>query len=162
MSYLDKFPRFSDLLPDDIAVLERVLVVESFRPGYSFVREGDRVGATAAAMYIILDGEVQVQARAPQGGFGVRRTIRAGELFGHYALILEQSRTATCVATTSVTVARLDRRVFDELNRRTGGLPARFQFALARQLAADMRELRALLANVVATGDEGLIHGPSV
>lgn len=151
---LRRFRLFDDLTDPDVAILERLFVEQRVAPGHVLVREGDRADALTAAMFLLLDGQVGVAAAAPEGGFGVRRTLLPGQVFGAVALVADLPRTATCRAITPVTVARLDRRTFDELFRRNVGVHARFQLVVARSLAADLRALRELLVASLASGDE--------
>jgi CRP-like cAMP-binding protein len=109
-------------------------------------------------MYFLIEGSVGVSAKAPEGGFGVQRTIGAGEIFGTVALVADVPRTATCRALSPVKVAKLDRRTFEELFRRNVGLHARFQLLIARNLATDLRRLRAALVASFAAGDENALR----
>ena len=143
--WLANFPAFAALGEADRTLLERVLVVDTARPGFVFIHEGDRASGVTAAMFFLIEGEVSVVARAPDGGFGVQRTLGPGHSFGSVALVADVARTATCTAKTTVTYARLDRVVFSELFRKNIGLHARFQLAIARGLASDLRALRESL-----------------
>jgi CRP-like cAMP-binding protein len=154
MSYLRRFPRFDGLTGGDMALLERILVVETVKKGHVFVREGDYATAMNAAMYVVIEGNIEVHVNRPEGGFGIQRELGPGVVFGHVALVADVRRTATCTAATPVTVARLDRRTFEELNNGQIGLYARFQLVVARQLASDMRGLREALGRSIATGEE--------
>jgi CRP-like cAMP-binding protein len=156
---LRRLPRFAPLTDDDVELLERVLVVQSFPAGHVFVHEGDRASAVTAEMHVLLEGSIEVAAARPTGGYAVHRTLGPGEIFGHVALVADVVRTATCRSATPVVTARMDRRVFEELYRHGEGLAARFQLVLARQLASDVRALHELLLDCVATGDDAELHG---
>ena len=156
--YLRRFPLFDGLMDVDIALLERVFVESSYLAGHVFVKEGDRASAGTSALYLVLDGQVGVSAAAPDGGFGVKRTLGPGRVFGAVALVADVPRTATCRALTSVTAAKLDRRTFEELFRKNVGVHARFQLVIAKSLAADLRDLRALLVGALASGDEAALR----
>lgn len=144
--YLRRFRAFDELPDDDVALLERIFVVQTFRPGHVFVREGDVARATTATTWLLLEGTVEVAAAAPEGGWGVRRTLAPGQFVGLLALLADIRRSATCTATGPVTAARLDRLTFDELFRRDVGVHARFQMVIARHLASDLRDLGARLS----------------
>ena len=152
--WLRGFDIASGLTDADVDLLERILVVSTHPAGHTFLREGDRADGVTAAMYFVIEGSVAVAAKAPAGGFGVQATLGAGEVFGAVALVADLPRTATCRAVTPITVARLDRRTFDELFRKNVGLHARFQLVIARSLAGDLRRLRALLVRSFADGDD--------
>lgn len=152
--WLGSFPAFAGLSEADRTLLERVIVVHRAQPGHVFVREGDRAAGVTAAMFFLIEGQVSVSTGAPTGGFGVSRTLGPGAAFGTVALVADVPRTATCTAATVCTYGALDRRVFSELFRREVGLHARFQLAIARSLAADLRALRALLVDAIARGSD--------
>ena len=150
---LRDFETFQGLTDDDIAILERIMVVQDHRAGHVFVREGDRATAVTASMYLVLEGTVEVVARAPEGGFGVRRQMGPGELFGTVAFVSDTRRTATVQAAGRVKTARLDRRTFDALYKSDAGVHARFQLVVAKQLAHDIRNTRDLLAQAIESGN---------
>lgn len=151
--YLRRFPAFEILTDADVALLERLLVVEDYRDGHVFVREGERATAVTASMFLVLDGRVDIVAEAPQGGFGVKRSMGPGGMFGLVAFVTDVKRTATVRAAGKVTTARLDRRTFDALYRSDAGVHARFQIVVARQLAHDLRDTRDLLARAIESGN---------
>jgi CRP-like cAMP-binding protein len=126
-----------------------------------FVREGDRATAMTATLFLVVEGSVAVTTARPEGGFGVDRRLGPGEVFGHVALMADVARTASCEAATQVTIARLDRRTFEELNRRNAGVHARFQLVVARQLASDLRALHDALGRAMATGDDAHLRPKS-
>ena len=135
--------------------LERVSLRRvELTPCEAELREGERADALTCAMYLLLDGKVAVDARAPEGGFAVHRVLEPGHVFGAVALVADVPRSATCRALGPVTVASMDRRTFGELFRRDVGVHARFQLVIARSLAADLRDLRELLVSSLASGDQ--------
>lgn len=152
-SLLRQFAVFEALTDADVAILERLLVVEDRRAGHVYVREGDRANAVTAAMYLVLEGTVEIVAKAPAGGFGVRRTMGPGQMFGIVAFVSDGVRTATVRAAGAVKTARLDRRTFDALYKSDAGVHARFQFVVAQQLARDIRSTRNLLAQAIDSGN---------
>lgn len=157
--WLGAFPAFASLNEADRALLERVIVVTTTPKGHVFVRDGDHASGVTAAMYFLIDGQVSVAANAPAGGFGVKRTLGPGHAFGMIALVADVPRTATCTAITPVTYGSLDRLVFGQLFRKNIGLHARFQLAIARALAADIRALNALLVDAIASDDDARLRG---
>lgn len=156
--WLSSFSTFSTLTEADRALIERIVVVDAARPGHVFVREGDHASAVTAALYFLIEGEVSVAASAPAGGFGVRRRLGPGQTFGSIALVADVARTATCTAETTVTYAKLDRLVFNDLFRKNVGVHARFQLAIARGLASDLRALREALVHAIDSGDDARVR----
>lgn len=155
---LRDFRLFDTLGEHEVARLERLFVEELHPSGQVLLREGDRADEGSAAMYLLLEGQVGVEARAPAGGFGVRRTLRPGHVFGAVSVVAEVPRSATCRALGPVRVARLDRASLQALQRQDEALHARLQLVLARALAADVRDLRDLLVGSLASGDERAVQ----
>jgi CRP-like cAMP-binding protein len=151
---LRKFPQFTDWTDAHLEVLQRVMVEKTFPRGHVFVREGEQAHASTAAMYLILDGNVEVSARHPQGGFGVLKSHGPGQIFGMIALMDDGKRSATCTAISPVRAAVLTRFAFKELYRSHMGVTARFQFLVARQLAHDIRQLDGMLRQAFVDDSE--------
>lgn len=153
MSTLRRFPLLQEFSDDDLEHLGRIMVTETHRRGHVFMREGAGSTSVRSALYLILDGTVEVTARRPEGGYAVQRTMGAGEMFGMVGLLADGHRSATVTAADRVQTAKLEKQTFDLLFRRNVGLHARFQLAVARQLAADIRNLRKLVTHAIDTGD---------
>ena len=80
-----------------LAKLGRVL---TWKPGDELITEG----AKAAALFMLLDGTVEVT----RGGEAIAR-VGAGEFVGEMALILDEPRNATVTAVTSTSAFALGR-----------------------------------------------------
>jgi CRP-like cAMP-binding protein len=74
-----------------------------FAPGDLVFSAGD----AADAMYVILDGEVDI--RIGQTSLGI---AGGGEIVGEMALVDQSTRSASVVAVTAARLARIDRRRF--------------------------------------------------
>jgi cyclic nucleotide-binding protein/FHA domain-containing protein len=88
-------------------------------------KSGDEIfhpGETAADMYIVREGEIEL-SWPPLAG-GVRPVVRlhAGEFFGEESLFDRQSRRATARAITDYQLIRLDAPVFDRVVREDPGI----------------------------------------
>lgn len=163
-SYLDRFPLFAGLAEADRRLLEQVLVVQDFPAGHVLFREGDHAAATTAPTWLILDGTVRVQARAPAGGWGLDRTLPPGHFVGLNALLTDLPRSATCTTASPVTLARLDRVTLEALLRLDARAHARLHLALARHLAGDLRDLSARVTAAFHAGSEEplrAVQGPA-
>jgi NADH dehydrogenase len=103
------------ILPPDIVQLktERSLAIrrEHFEPNEVIFREGDR----GDWLYVVLDGEVDVVKRVPDGGEVGLRRLAAGECFGEIALVSDRPRTATARSVGRVNVLAVDREAFGAL-----------------------------------------------
>ena len=111
------------------------------------IREGD----TRDALYLILDGQVEVSVKRPrEAAFSVTRLMGPGEILGLIAIVDRQPRSATCVARGPVTVATLGLEAASLLMNTRAPISCSFQYALASQLAQDARRLNESL--LVAAG----------
>jgi CRP-like cAMP-binding protein len=95
------------------AALEELIsstAVRSFFPADVIVREGD----SGRSLFLIEEGEVEVQTQDPSGRPLVLAQLGAGTFFGEVAVLTGRPRTATIVATSTVTVIEISR---DDLDR---------------------------------------------
>ena len=142
-AFLETVPVFKEFTREELAMLEKAMVVESFDDGHVFMAEGK----SADRMYLLIEGEVEVsRERVLERGFDVLKTVRAGELFGLVSLIDQGSHSATCRAVGPVTAGYLPRSAFDLLFRAHARVGWHFQRLIAQQLVHDMRTYTGLLA----------------
>ena len=94
-----------------------------------------REGETSSAMYIIVQGQVEVT----RSGLPIT-TLGAGQHFGEMALLDEQPRSATVTSTGPGSVMIIRREALLELCQREPGLGNSVLLALATSLAARLRE----------------------
>jgi len=151
---IERFELVSGLNDSDRGILERVLVQERHRRGHALMREGETATSGNSALFLLLEGSVRVTCEAPAGGFGVDRVIGPGHLIGLVALLDDSPRSATVVAVEDIVVAKLTRRVLDQLYKTNTGMHARFQRMVARQVAKDLRALDARLRKAFDEGAE--------
>jgi CRP/FNR family cyclic AMP-dependent transcriptional regulator len=151
MGYLERFSLFASMSDHERALLERVMVEQSFPRGHVFMEEGKGTPDATGAMFLVLKGEVDVVCRAPAGGVANRRLMGPGDIFGVVALLDDAPRSATVSAKGPVVAAWLSRAAFRELGARHVGVFARFQLAIAKQLAADVRLLDLTLGSAFGT-----------
>ena len=102
-----------------------VLVLEDERP--------DR-------LFVLLQGAVEV-SRKSEGSDRVIALLGPGSMFGLLALIDRGRRAATCVARGRGRVAEMPRDAFDLLYKSNAPLADKFQYAIARQLARDVKQM---------------------
>lgn len=137
-------PHFSSLAPEDLDALASAFTERRVHAGEVLFAEGDRTDA----LYIVLDGEVEVSQYERRRVHEIRRLGR-GELFGMRSLIEGRRRSATCTAATDGTVGVLPLQVVTLLLNQSAPLAYAFQKAVAAQLARDLRaadqRLRALI-----------------
>jgi len=87
-------------------VIERFVERQTFPAGTTLLREGERT----RDLFFVLDGDAELRRGDLQ-----LRGVRAGDHVGELGLLAGSTRAATLVATTALTVARLDERAWNAL-----------------------------------------------
>ncbi|PYM59581.1 MAG: hypothetical protein DMD79_17395 [Candidatus Rokuibacteriota bacterium] len=136
---LARTPLFAQLGRLDLARLAGELEELRFESGQAVVREGD----APDGFYVIKDGRVVVVTSGDHGVEERLNTLGPGETFGEIALLTGESRTATVVAETDLTVWRLSRARFETLLGHERGIARSVERALSRRLAATTHETGA-------------------
>ncbi len=123
---LEKVPLFADLRHKDRERIARWADSVDLPAGYSLLREG----RFPHEFFIVLEGQVEVtKDGAPLA------TLGPGDFFGEIALLEDERRTATVIASTPVRVAVMGAREFDSIVEQMPTVAAR--------LDAVMRERRS-------------------
>lgn len=100
---LQKSRLFDNLLPEEVEMLGELTVLRRYKPG-DVVFEKDDVGDS---LFIIVDGEVDVEH--PQGNGPAKKlaTLGAPEFFGEMSLIDKEYRSASVRARTECALLQL-------------------------------------------------------
>ena len=152
---LKQSPVFADFSESECEALERAMTISDYPDGHLFVSEGDaRMSHSEDSMYVIIDGEVSVTISRENSDFATIGTMRTGSVFGILALIAPDVRAATCSASGPVKAASLNKSAFDYLFRSHAPLAFKFQFALARQLARDLRKANQELYRAIVNAQQ--------
>ena len=93
---------FSDA---EVRGLARFMHVYKAEPGVEVIREGDG----GDFMLMVLEGEVEVHKRDRWNTPQLLATVQAGRTLGEMSMIDGEARFATCIATSPVLIAVLDR-----------------------------------------------------
>ena len=134
---------FGTFAPADIAALTDAMVVDDFTDGHVFATQG----TPATALYLVLDGAVQLTRRDIVTGAGLDPAVlREGELFGAYAMLDAMPADATCSAIGPVRAAWLDQASWRALDARHPAVGFLFQFMLASKLARNLQSLNQSVA----------------
>jgi len=134
----------------DLDTLERAMSISHYPDGHVFIREGER----GDAMYLVIDGQVDVvRRRAGGSGIDFIHSMVAGEMFGLLALVDQYPRAATCTAVGPVQAASLSRDVFQLLCHTSAPISLRFQESVAQQMMHDFRTLHEALIKRLAGQD---------
>jgi CRP-like cAMP-binding protein len=149
-------PEFAEFSLDELIALSKAIVVKNYPDGYEFIREGEK-GDT---LFFLVDGVVLVTRYSHHPGSAEYvEKLSNGALFGLISLIDHGSRAATCKAEGEVTVGTLPRNAFDLLCNANATLAQHFQFAIARQLAKDMRVYNLALSTLIASDNKAAFYG---
>lgn len=108
--------------------------VEDYPPGEVIFREGDQ----AHHMYVVLDGEIELQVKGQRVG-----SSRAGDLMGEMAIVGSHKRTATAVAKTACRLAPVTERRFVLLVQETPYFALHVMKVLADRIVRKEHELQA-------------------
>ncbi len=149
---LERFPLFAGLRPDDLTLLERLMVFEEHPRPRILLRQGDQADSGSSAVYLLIEGQAEVTCSSPSGERTVQKVVTEGALLGLVALFDDGPRSATCATLAPSKTARIDRRTLKLLLRTHRGVHARFQLLLARQLASDIRRLDGRFRTALKTG----------
>ena len=140
-----EMPLFADLTPKEVVLLGMVLKERDYQAGDWLCREGE----PGDGCFFIGEGEVEIikraanQAQAVIGRAGKHATV------GQISLIDDGPRSASVRAKTRVEVLRLDRGDFDALQESGSQFAYRFQLAIARSAAAQLREANQTLMGLM-------------
>lgn len=106
MRVLENIKLFSNLTERERSKVSRSFEFESFAAGTTIIREGDR----GRKFYIIKDGSAKVVVGENEVG-----TLEGGQYFGEMALLDDEVRKASVIATTDCECFALDRPTFNRI-----------------------------------------------
>lgn len=135
-NFMRGLPAFKDLTDRDVETLAMAMRVDSYPDGHVFVYQ-DKIGKD---VYLIIEGEVLASR---YGGSGRRidlKMLKSGELFGLLSLSDSKPAAATCSAVGPVKAASLPFAAYRLLLQSSAPIAHHFQFAVAEQLARDLRD----------------------
>ncbi len=108
LALLRGVPLMARLRDNDLGQLAKTLVGVSFGPGEVIVEEAE----AGDALYIVVDGVVEVSLSGGKGERFVVSRLRAGDYFGEMSLIDGSARSATVRSVDSASLLRLGREDF--------------------------------------------------
>jgi diguanylate cyclase (GGDEF)-like protein len=139
---LAAIPLFHTLMPLQLRPLADASELVTFQPGEAIVRQGE----PGESVFVIVDGRVEVLARAIEDG-RVSETVISwlvdGDALGELSLLDGEPRSATCLAVSRTHCLRLGRDAFLHALERHWPLSQAMLHVLARR----MRTTDALLAD---------------
>jgi CRP-like cAMP-binding protein len=110
MQMLRRVPFLEPLSLGEQQQLAGRIHLQSFAAGETVLREGDE----GDSLYLIADGEVEVQV-GPEGQAQVVARLHAGDFFGEMSLMTGEARTATVVARGDCQFYVISKRAFESL-----------------------------------------------
>ena len=99
---------FNHLTPTEITQIAERMRRRRFAKDEIIIREG----APGDEFFVISQGSVAVHRRVADGSVQIVETLRSGTFFGERALMVDEPRNATCVATTEVETLALGKTEF--------------------------------------------------
>jgi signal transduction histidine kinase len=129
---LESCKLFSSLTPDELASLRKVTSEVQFKGGTEIFKEGD----AGDVLYAVKSGLVQISAVIAGGERQVLARVPAGDVFGEFAIIDNQPRSATATAEVETTLYVIPREALVAMLTSSPG----FSFSMMREITQRMRE----------------------
>jgi len=123
---LAEIPLFRDLSAKQLAAVDALVTAVDVTAGRELIRQGE----AGREFFLVVTGEAEVRRDGE-----VIATRGPGTFFGEIALLLDQPRNASVVATTAMTVEVIDRKDFKRLLDEYPDLYAPLLEATTRRLA---------------------------
>lgn len=130
VSALSKVPLFADLDSAHLGLLAANCIVRPHKKGDALFYEGD----PGHALYIILDGQVEISRADDFGGRGLLATRGKGEVIGEMALLDGGHRSADANVASKSLLAILDREAFLHCIAKAPDLGIAVMASLSRRL----------------------------
>ena len=135
-------------LPDEVlSHLTDTLRPRRLAPGSVVFREGD----AARALFVLLDGEVEVTKQSRRGTDARVAMLGPNDTFGEMSLLDLQPRSATVRALSPVRLVEFGADALGELERREVSAYALLVLNLARDLSRRLRVADGLVASFAAS-----------
>jgi small-conductance mechanosensitive channel len=129
---------FCTLDPKDRKALAAGAVRRAARAGTTVVREGE----PGSSMFVVVEGLLEVMARAPDGALLHVNDMAPGSIFGEFSLLTGAPRSATVLPVTDAVVYEIDKALMEPALKRAPELAERLSRVLAERQART-RELAA-------------------
>jgi CRP-like cAMP-binding protein len=145
---------FSDA---EVRLLAHFMLVYKAEPGVEVIREGDG----GDFMLMVLEGEVEVHKRDRWNTPQLLATVEAGRTLGEMSMIDGEARFATCIATSQLVIAVLDRenlaRIIVEQPLLGAKILMELVLMLSQRLRATSQRLLGLLDEQAHGATSGLL-----
>ncbi|HEX6275703.1 MAG TPA: cyclic nucleotide-binding domain-containing protein [Polyangiaceae bacterium] len=149
---------FGALSDDVLANLSGLLSVVKPQIGEVIFREGDE----ANAMYVVLNGEMEVMKASRNGVEARVAVLGPGDWFGEMSIVDIQPRSATVRAVAPSRLVRISAADLDTLYRQDVRSYAIVVLNLARELSRRLRVADGILADLIANVLDSYVVKPRV
>lgn len=143
---LQKTEMFSGLTPAEATVASDGMQLIKLKMGEVLFRQGD-AGDT---MYLVINGQLDVQLDVPGGDGRVVSTVGPNSILGEMCLLLNEPRTATIIAASDAELWKINRDRFEESMKWNERWANQFGFFMAQTLARRLSAMNRELVNLVA------------
>lgn len=144
-SILNTLELFGGLNEAELGQIASFAKEETYNEGEEIFHEA----STQSDLFILMEGRVQVKVALNKRDEATIHTILSGKLFGEFAFIDEQPRSATAVAVDKSTVCRLKRDdligIFEKNNHAGYVVMSNMSRILARRIRQTAHELKLSL-----------------
>ena len=131
---------FGSFADADIHALASAMELREFPAGQALITQG----SPGDALYMLVDGTVQVSKVNSNGEHLDLKVLQVGEMFGLLSLLDDMAAAATCTAIGPVTVACITRERYRSLDTENRSVGFTLRFVLASQLARDLQSFNRL------------------
>lgn len=145
LSVIASSPLFEMLSPAELARLAELARVRRFEAGEVVFEEGD----LGDSLFVIMNGQVEVVRRLPDGQVRPLTVLASPEFFGEMGLIDKEYRSATVRARTEAHLLQLTAQDLRAFRQAHGDGFTFVVVNIARSLSARLREANARLAGKV-------------
>jgi CRP/FNR family cyclic AMP-dependent transcriptional regulator len=136
---------FGDLKSREWEELYKIAKEQKFEEGHIIFPQGD----TSTDLYIAVKGEVEIQISiAPQLADITVYRVRPHEVFGEFAFVDPDPRSATARCKTDVTLVMIKKDDFDELIKKFPAIGVRFYQSLGKILCVRLRRMNTYLRDI--------------
>lgn len=145
-------------LADDVLIhLANTLAVDAPEPGELLFREGD----PAAAMYVVMSGEVEVLKKSRTGHEARVAVLGPSDWFGEMSIVDIQPRSATVRALAPCRLVRITTSDLDALYRHDLRSYSIVVLNLARELSRRLRVADGIVADLITNVLDNYVKRPS-
>jgi len=137
---------FTGMSKSEVEVVAGAMREDAWWDGSVVVQQGEQKGS----VYFVLEGVVRVERKKETGEIVTVGRLGPGAVFGVLGVLDGVERAASCVAEGTVRCAIMERKDFIDLMNGATPLAMRFQIAVLRCIARDIRSTNNRLTELAA------------